>query len=160
MPDQGKRTGVAGPGHRSRCDSSCGPALQPATGTNDALRPAGSFLSAARRVNVSSRMRSGRTPDSTRCATRCASVLVLPVPAPAMISSGPEPNWALPAAADSEIERVHRGHERNYTATLPFLRLFSLPLSPFFFATEPNASENAKRCDSQADLPYTLTANV
>jgi len=43
---------------------------------------------AARRVKVSSRIRSGLTPSSTRCATRCASVLVLPVPAPAMISSG------------------------------------------------------------------------
>ena len=44
---------------------------------------------AARRVNVSSRMRSAGTPASSRCATRCASVVVLPVPAPAMISSGP-----------------------------------------------------------------------
>ena len=49
---------------------------------------------AARRVKVRSRMRSGFAPDSTRCATRCASVFVLPVPAPAMISSGPEPNCA------------------------------------------------------------------
>lgn len=50
--------------------------------------------SAARRVKVRSKMRSGRAPDSTRCATRCASVFVLPVPAPAIISNGPEPNWA------------------------------------------------------------------
>ena len=32
--------------------------------------------------------RRGSAPFSTRCATRCVSVLVLPVPAPAMISSG------------------------------------------------------------------------
>ena len=44
--------------------------------------------SAARRVNVSSSMRSGGTPASSSRATRCASVLVLPVPAPAMTSSG------------------------------------------------------------------------
>ena len=43
---------------------------------------------AARRLNVSSRMRAGSTPLSTSQATRCASVAVLPVPAPAMISSG------------------------------------------------------------------------
>ena len=43
--------------------------------------------SAARRVNVSSRMRAGSTPAVTRAATRCASVAVLPVPAPAMMRS-------------------------------------------------------------------------
>ena len=46
-------------------------------------------------------MRSGLAPDSTRCATRCASVLVLPVPAPAMISRGPDRTARLPAAGDS-----------------------------------------------------------
>jgi hypothetical protein len=45
---------------------------------------------AARRVKVSSRIRSGRVLVTIRCATRCASVLVFPVPAPAMIRSGPE----------------------------------------------------------------------
>src|SRR6185295_12226814 len=50
--------------------------------------------SAARREKVSSRMRSGAAPASSRCATRCASVFVLPVPAPARISSGPSPNVA------------------------------------------------------------------
>ena len=44
--------------------------------------------SAARRVKVSSRMRSGADALSSRWATRCASVLVLPVPAPAITSSG------------------------------------------------------------------------
>ena len=66
--------------------------------------------SAARRVKVSSRMRSGFAPDSTRCATRCASVLVLPVPAPAIISSGPDPNSrGFPLLAIQENrERIHR----------------------------------------------------
>jgi len=44
--------------------------------------------SAARRENVSSRMRCGSAPFTSRCATRCASVLVLPEPAPAITSSG------------------------------------------------------------------------
>src|SRR5258708_6955867 len=44
---------------------------------------------AARRVKVSMRMRAGSTPFSTKCAVRCAKVLVLPVPAPANISRGP-----------------------------------------------------------------------
>src|SRR3974390_803977 len=35
------------------------------------------------------RMREGSVPFSTRCAVRCASVLVLPVPAPARMRSGP-----------------------------------------------------------------------
>src|SRR5947209_2352676 len=81
----------------------------------DAVAPAGSFFApaaddlevaarmfstrlpisfAARRVNVSSRIREGLTPLAIRYATRWASVLVFPVPAPAMISSGPFPNEA------------------------------------------------------------------
>ncbi len=44
---------------------------------------------AARRVKVNIRIRAGSTPWITRCATRCARVSVLPVPAPATISSGP-----------------------------------------------------------------------
>ena len=43
---------------------------------------------AARRENVKSRMRCGSAPSRTRRATRCASVLVFPEPAPAMIASG------------------------------------------------------------------------
>src|SRR5712671_7403912 len=35
-------------------------------------------------------IRAGSTPCITRCATRCASVSVLPVPAPATIRSGPD----------------------------------------------------------------------
>ena len=46
-----------------------------------------SISAAARREKVSSRMRCGSAPFITRCATRCASVSVLPEPAPAMISS-------------------------------------------------------------------------
>jgi hypothetical protein len=48
-----------------------------------------SSSSAARRENVSSSMRCGSAPWAIRCAARHASVLVLPEPAPAMISSGP-----------------------------------------------------------------------
>ncbi len=50
-----------------------------------------SISAAARRVKVSSRMRRGSAPRSMRCATRCTSVAVLPVPAPATMSSGPSP---------------------------------------------------------------------
>src|SRR5688572_31415971 len=45
--------------------------------------------SAARRVKVRSSTRSAGTPARSRYATRCARVLVLPVPAPAITSSGP-----------------------------------------------------------------------
>ena len=45
---------------------------------------------AARREKVISRMRRGSAPWTIRWATRWASVLVLPEPAPAMISSGVE----------------------------------------------------------------------
>ncbi len=44
---------------------------------------------AARRENVISRIRDGSAPSEISRATRWASVLVLPDPAPAMISSGP-----------------------------------------------------------------------
>ena len=43
---------------------------------------------AARRENVSSRIRRGSAPRAISAATRCASVCVFPVPAPAMIRSG------------------------------------------------------------------------
>src|SRR5262249_58915866 len=43
---------------------------------------------AARREKVNSIIRRGSAPRTMRCATRCASVLVLPVPAPAMMRSG------------------------------------------------------------------------
>src|SRR5918998_733672 len=46
--------------------------------------------SAARRVKVIARQCCGATPCAvTRCAKRCLSVRVLPVPGPAMISNGP-----------------------------------------------------------------------
>ena len=53
---------------------------------------------AARRVKVSSRIRPGWTQCRTRLATRWASVLVLPEPAPAMISSGPHNEASDPFA--------------------------------------------------------------
>jgi hypothetical protein len=66
----------------------------PARGSADAatvatMRATRRVISAAaRRENVSSMMRRGSMPLTTRCATRCASVLVLPEPAPATIRSG------------------------------------------------------------------------
>ena len=59
-----------------------------------------SISAAARREKVSSRMRCGSAPVMTRCATRCASVSVLPEPAPAMTSSG-----RGSAAADAVLDR-------------------------------------------------------
>ena len=56
---------------------------------------------AARREKVSSRMRRGSAPLTIRCATRCASVLVLPEPAPAMTSSGAA---RLAIAADAMLD--------------------------------------------------------
>jgi hypothetical protein len=54
---------------------------------------------AAWRENVISRMRRGSAPLTIRCATRWASVLVLPDPAPAMTSSGPKgPGPAAPCS--------------------------------------------------------------
>src|SRR6185437_11943005 len=58
---------------------------------------------AARRVNVSRRIRCGLTPLATRCATRCTSVRVLPVPAPAMIRSGRHHVGRQPAAQRSAV---------------------------------------------------------
>ena len=58
--------------------------------------------SAARRVKVSSRMRLGSAPRRIRWATRCASVLVLPEPAPAMIRSG-RPGAARPSGGTSKV---------------------------------------------------------
>src|SRR3954471_8089941 len=63
------------------------PALSPIT--LRAMRSTRLLISlAARRENVISRMRCGSAPLRIRVATRCASVLVLPEPAPAITSSG------------------------------------------------------------------------
>ena len=78
--------------------------------------------SAARRVKVRSRMRSGLAPDSTRCATRCASVLVLPVPAPAMISRGPDPNCAASCCRGFSVSMAD---PCDTSVTIPRLSPFS-----------------------------------
>src|SRR3954471_18263717 len=63
------------------------PALSPIT--LRAMRSTRLLISlAARRENVISRMRCGSAPLRIRLATRCASVFVLPEPAPAITSSG------------------------------------------------------------------------
>ena len=57
--------------------------------TSPAIRSMRRVISAAaRREKVMSRMRRGSAPSTTRCATRCASVPVLPDPAPAMTRRG------------------------------------------------------------------------
>jgi hypothetical protein len=50
-----------------------------------------SSSAAARRAKVRRRMRSAGTPREMSCATRWASVVVFPVPAPATTRSGPSP---------------------------------------------------------------------
>ena len=73
------------------------PALSPIT--LRAIRSTRLVISAAaRRENVISRMRRGSAPLTIRWATRCASVLVLPDPAPAITSNGangPGPHGAM-----------------------------------------------------------------
>src|ERR1700761_2397438 len=64
---------------------------------------------AARRVNVSIRMRPGSTPWMTRCATRCASVSVLPVPAPATISKGPHFTPLLSGSSSPKVTAFRCG---------------------------------------------------
>ena len=54
---------------------------------------------AARRENVIKRMRRGSAPPTIRWATRCANVLVLPDPAPAITRSGADgPSPAVPCS--------------------------------------------------------------
>ena len=82
-------------------------------------RRAGVISAAARREKVISRMRRGSAPLTIRCATRCASVLVLPEPAPAMTSSGPPravgaadamlDGAALRAVQFLEVRQSHQG---------------------------------------------------
>src|SRR5260370_18591457 len=45
----------------------------------------------------------------TRCATRCASVSVLPVPAPAMISRGPDLNPLLSGSGSPKVTAFRWG---------------------------------------------------
>ncbi len=74
----------SGPGERVR---DCAGVGRPTPGRRCA-RPGALISDAARREKVISRMRRGSTPLTIRWATRWASVLVFPDPAPAMTSSG------------------------------------------------------------------------
>ena len=56
-----------------------------------ALRARRNISSEALRVNLRSIIRPGSIPCETSQATRAARVLVLPVPAPAMVRTGPSP---------------------------------------------------------------------
>src|SRR5438270_5471574 len=75
------------------------PQTRPAAEPASALARA-SISAAARRENVSKRMRSGLTPDATRRATRAVNVRVFPVPAAATIRSGPS-SWATASRCPS-----------------------------------------------------------
>src|SRR6185503_19000107 len=108
VPDHGKRTCMA---------------------SSPTMRLARRVIStAARREKVRSRMRCGLAPPSTRCATRCASVFVLPVPAPARISSAPSP-WhaAARCAAFSFLNLSVTSTEGDYR-----LLLYILPVTVKF----------------------------
>ena len=79
VPAQGRRTGCGA--WRPRGAAALAPRRPGA--------PRAAIIScAARRLKVSRRIRAGSTPLTTSQATRCARVAVLPVPAPAMTSSG------------------------------------------------------------------------
>ena len=68
---------------------------RPPPSASAVIRAARASISrAARRVNVSSRIRSGGVPFAISQATRHASVIVLPVPAPATTSTVPSPQVA------------------------------------------------------------------
>ena len=73
-----------------------------------------SISAAARRENVSSRMRAGSAPLTMRWATRWASVLVLPEPAPAMTRSGAA--TLEPRAIDIAPRSVPSGKRRPWQA--------------------------------------------
>ena len=73
----------AGPGERVGHDPGVG-SERPGAQMRSTRRV---ISAAARREKVISRMRRGSAPLTIRCATRCARVLVLPDPAPAMTSS-------------------------------------------------------------------------
>ena len=88
-PGRGRHRGPAAAGAPWRGRSRPTPAGS--TPDRRADRRAASISAAARRVNVSSRIRSGATPRARSAATRAARVLVFPVPAPATTSSGPSP---------------------------------------------------------------------
>ena len=72
--------------HQGRLGSACVAGRPSACCSTPATRR--SISCAARRLKVSSIMRCGSAPWRMRLATRCASVLVLPEPAPAITSSG------------------------------------------------------------------------
>src|SRR5258706_484682 len=114
------------PAQFSRCSMAC--ALLPSVSLSAWRRISCArrrISCAARRVKVSSRMRAGSTPFIASHATRCAMVLVLPVPAPATTRSGPArtplPSWsgwpkvtALRCGAFSVASRSTAGIRRIY----------------------------------------------
>lgn len=61
---------------------------------------------AARRLKVTSRIRSGGVPRASRRPRRATRVAVLPVPAPAMITSGP-PSWSTASRCRASRPSAH-----------------------------------------------------
>src|SRR5664280_3356039 len=114
---------------------------------------------AERRVNVKSRIRSGVTPRSRRTCARAVSVVVLPVPGPAMIRNGPAPNVAA-----SRCRALRSRCKANIRSTLslgPDMvvaradedgasrsdHLFNLLRDPFLATTEIEESdERGEKC--------------
>ena len=84
------RSCAAAGGRRS---GRCRPGRGGPAPARSAARPGRTSSAAARRLKVTSRIRSGAMPSSTSRASRLTSVRVLPVPAPATISSGPS-RWS------------------------------------------------------------------
>ena len=117
-------------------------------------RPAG-HLAAARREKVISRMRRGSAPLTMRWATRWASVLVLPEPAPAMTRSGPAMRRADPVldgAALVGIEAVEIGGG-HLQANQPVAR--SRQRTLFTFCSQ---WDQQMRCGALPDVSISRTA--
>ncbi len=107
---------------------------------------------AARRVKVSMRMRAGSTPFSTKCAVRCANVLVLPVPAPANISRGPASTpWSATGVPKVAARRCDGLSESN-AVVLAFI-MEAMPVPVLYVYPDRDAIRLLQRSGSRiADL--------
>jgi hypothetical protein len=108
-----------------------------------------SISAEARRVNVSNKIRPGATPRWIRWATRWASVFVLPVPAPAMISSGSSP--AVAAARWASLSLESHCTEAS-PAPMPAPPCGGRPVRPMFEVLLPRRraeidARRHRRCD-------------
>ena len=115
--------------------SACGKGTAFSRRTAAAMRSTRRIISAAaRRENVSSSMRRGSAPLTMRCATRWASVLVLPEPAPAMIKQRTGRQKLRLAVFDGapllgiEPVEIGGGHARGRGKALPPLAARTAPV--------------------------------